>query len=346
MKANNSFDGINRYCTKNTLAKLCIGIFEEVIYYLLSGNYSSIPIPLIAAFELFILKDVAKDMSIYHHCKKISNSEEYQELVDLYDTYITYLADFLKSIDISESMDVAFAYKALLSHGMLSTEKYNYHIFKNDKFDKISEIYGSRVFTGKAVCRHISSFLTDLINKMDGCAANVICNVYNTKEFSESKNKIIKDFKKNKIVPRHMVTGFLCDGKKVFVDNTSSSINIYRLDDELNEKECFGSCLYDGFFYDSILLFDNIQLKIDRFNYNNPDNLKRIMTSPDKKFEGEELLDSLFNIRMKIIKNIDEVIDFHRSNEDIIYRIAELNEIITPHNDKGKIKVKKALIEN
>lgn len=96
----------------------------------------------------------------------VRETDDYKYCVELYDSVITDLTCFIKSLGLRDSLDIGMFYQELLYGGILSaTGRFNLHGYDFD-LGICSEIYGARVSSGKGVCRHVASNLKDLYEKM------------------------------------------------------------------------------------------------------------------------------------------------------------------------------------
>ncbi len=120
----------------------------------------------------------------------LENTENYKLCLEEYDKYITDIAELIKEVGINNSKDAVSYLHLLLTSGHFSkfhTHQYKKHQYESENLVRLS---GARVLTGKTVCRHQASFITDVLNKLGYTAANmaVIATEYNPIKLARVKN--------------------------------------------------------------------------------------------------------------------------------------------------------------
>lgn len=95
-----------------------------------------------------------------------SNGKNYtrdiKQIRSLYQEFITNYNKLNKVFDLNDPIQIHTMFNYLLYKGYLSIDK-NFE-FLNKKERDINVLYGTNVIAGKAVCRHISAMLTDILN--------------------------------------------------------------------------------------------------------------------------------------------------------------------------------------
>lgn len=96
----------------------------------------------------------------------LKQTDEYNECLSLYERYVDKIAEFIRYIGLTDSLDVGMIYMNLLYGGILScTDSFDYHKYERD-IDICPELWGARVSSGTGVCRHIASNLVDVYKEL------------------------------------------------------------------------------------------------------------------------------------------------------------------------------------
>lgn len=122
----------------------------------------------------------------------LKKTETFKTCQEEYDKYITEVAKLIKNTGLTSSKEIIAYLHLLLTSGHFSKNfNHKYKIFAHEKMELV-EICGARVLTGKSVCRHQSSFLVDVLNKLDITAANisVIQTSHDPIKLAKQKHKI------------------------------------------------------------------------------------------------------------------------------------------------------------
>lgn len=85
-----------------------------------------------------------------------------KQIRSLYQKFITNYNKLNKIFDLNDPIQIHTMFNYLLYKGYLSIDK-DFE-FSNKEARDINGLYGTDVITGKAVCRHISAMLTDILN--------------------------------------------------------------------------------------------------------------------------------------------------------------------------------------
>ena len=89
-------------------------------------------------------------------------TRDIKQIRSLYQEFITNYNKLNKIFDLNDPIQIHTMFNYLLYKGYLSMDK-NFE-FSNKEARDINGLYGTNVITGKAVCRHISAMLTDILN--------------------------------------------------------------------------------------------------------------------------------------------------------------------------------------
>ncbi len=89
-------------------------------------------------------------------------TRDIKQIRSLYQEFITNYNKLNKVFNLNDPIQIHTMFNYLLYKGYLSVDK-NFE-FSNKEARDINGLYGTNVITGKAVCRHISAMLTDILN--------------------------------------------------------------------------------------------------------------------------------------------------------------------------------------
>ena len=247
----------------------------------------------------------------------ITNSNEYHECIELYNSFIKDLAIFLKSFGFKDSKYLNMFLLFMLETGMLSKEKKEYHKFKYGS-DILIDDFGIRVFTGKTVCRHTSHFFTDVLNTCGYTACN-----YSVYHFNLEK---LKKSIAVKPVFNHMVNCVLDNDKKYLFDTTSYGFSGFCDDVTLNDYEIAFSLLDDSYY---AIAKNNIL-----FNKKYEKQLAAMDSYSFEKLDKDEIKDISAEVLPMVLGNMNMLTAFNQSNKDRIERLAYLIQKLSPLSDE------------
>lgn len=163
------------------------------------------------------------------------NQKTIQEIEKLYQEFLDNYYNLNNIFNFNNQIQIYTLYKKLLLDGYLSKDKtFN---FRNDlQNETTKKLYGTKIFTGYACCRHISAMLCDILNNLNipSCTVHVyfpdstddylikdektLINYQNQKIFLELLKKIIGN---------HAITYSYQNEKNYFLD--ASCNDIYEL---------------------------------------------------------------------------------------------------------------------
>jgi len=131
----------------------------------LNPIFPEMTLPMILSFSGFLSKFFKYYYKIDEKCV---NSLEYLKLENNYYFLLNELKELLVDIEIENPMEIFAAYYYLVRNGFLSMDKTFYADRNDKKFHTPSSI-----IEGTGVCRHLSPFLTDLLNIFEYDAYNI-----------------------------------------------------------------------------------------------------------------------------------------------------------------------------
>lgn len=163
---------------KNKKALIALGVMGANIpgVFINEFDYLQALSAFVIGFEIELLKREYQKLSYSEESMlilRLKETETFKLCCEEYDKYITSVASLIRDLKFPSSKDTLAYLQLLLSSGHFS--KYHRHQYKLYPYEKVEllEICGARVLTGKSVCRHQSSFLVDVLNKLGYTAANM-----------------------------------------------------------------------------------------------------------------------------------------------------------------------------
>lgn len=143
----------------------------------------------------------------------LRTTETYNRCITEYNNYLTEYVQFMASLGITDAVGIALTYKKMLDDGYLSyNRKCSYdnsfrHIYNSNlnmsSFMDLDELEGCYIATGSFVCRHMSTFLTELEGRAGENSYNGYVAAYKRKKH---KNYIAKLRPYNNILANHQIT--------------------------------------------------------------------------------------------------------------------------------------------
>lgn len=103
----------------------------------------------------------------------ISKTKDINEIKELYDEFLENYVKLHKTFDFNSPVQISEMYSFLVHRGYLSKDK-KFDFTTNGVLDRVNSVDGVNILTGKGVCRHLASMLTDVLEK-DGIEASRLC---------------------------------------------------------------------------------------------------------------------------------------------------------------------------
>jgi len=177
------------------------------------------------AYSLYSLKKLSLDYEKYR-----SNIPTYIELKNTYDKL---LEDLLNEIELSsidnDPLSIALlTSQYLIPNGLLSITKY-FHIITSNEVYKIEydyladcdiQLLGTYVTNGYGCCRHINSFISDLLSKKGIKCDKVPCIFESLDNYDNIEN--------GNYASNHLITGFIHNDYYYLVDPFNSRYNLIK----------------------------------------------------------------------------------------------------------------------
>lgn len=256
--------------------------------------------------------------------------EEYAALLNDYKQFLKRYKVLNDELSFKEPISIYALFVYMYKNGFLSKDKeIEFKVFYKEYLDMIN-LYGINIFSGKGVCRHIGSMLTDVLRESDIESYNYsnLCSVpllyglvqkyykdvynYQGKLDYVMNNYLVRFLKVNYIYAPHLISYASYDGKNYFLDPTQErvldSFEFGITDDKGVMLPIFkGNGRYD-------LLKDRKRM-CDLINKNN------------NTLPNEEVQDILNESNAKILLHKDMYEDFYNENkafyEDMSLRITK-----------------------
>lgn len=115
--------------------------------------------------NLFVTSDVdEKNFEYFLKYNKITK-EEYASLLNDYRQFLKRYKVLNEELSFKEPISIYTLFVYMYKNGFLSKDKsIEFKVFYKKYLDIIN-LYGTNIFSGKGVCRHIGSMLTDILNE-------------------------------------------------------------------------------------------------------------------------------------------------------------------------------------
>ena len=153
----------------------------------------------------------------------------YKELMDEYKKYIKDTAKLVKSAHLQSVKENVVYIHALMELGYFAKQMdHKYQLFKYER-EYLEEVIGAKVVTGRSVCRHMSSFVVDVLNELGYTAANVSCTL--------NEDDPVKRIKKGNVELDHSIVGVADKGTKFLFDATNGNFVAVPVDFDFTEIE-------------------------------------------------------------------------------------------------------------
>lgn len=265
----------------------------------------------------------------------LMSTNTYYNCLKEYNSLLCDVADLFYNIGIRNPLAISELYKLYLDEGCFSYKgKNEYHLFNNDYFDYLSELYGTRVMTGYSICRHNAGMLTDLINVMGGRASNIFVSPIENPSKSNTKDLFL--LKREKY--DHLVTGIIENKTKYLYDPTfdiDKRLILFKTKKinnlNLNSRLC--AQYYNSNFVCAIST-QNFNPTL-HFNYNNEKNVIDFMNA-NPKINRFDFYDELVADVIKLHNSNKQrylMKKFYEKESERLKKIKRYNDILVPHSD-------------
>lgn len=275
------------------------------------------------------------------------------EIKKLYDMLIDNYVILNNSLELNNPIEIYSMFNFMINNGYLSKNgTFNFGL--NNTVD-IKCLLGANVITGNAVCRHISSMLNDIYNRLNINSYTCLSYCYKNKLIimliekfidlltkqlnvttnNEERNEIQILLTNSEKYKNFLKFHYLRKKSSKHMINLVSQNNIGYIIDPTNEhiyKKDFDFINLCKEILKSYVVFDDtMTLKLIRNGDIFDKNLEEILLLPDSNLEEDKILIEKVNSLCE--KNIDLLDKFRIENKDLYYEIN--NKLI-----KVKIKTK------
>ena len=233
----------------------------------------------------------------------IEKTKEIKQIKESYNELIKKYNKLNKEFNLNNPIQIHTMYSYLVDNGYLSTGKK--FEFSDSQARDYKSIMGANILTGKGVCRHISSMLTDILNDYNieagtlvGCTEKPIINIKTLDEQKYTKEELITWIKSNTI--DESTRNFLFEIINIFEKENSLKIELeYKTEEEKNIlKKLVGNHAITYAYQDGNSYYlDPTQNRIYRKENN-------ILTDLDIKITPKQFMSTIGFDNYKINKNI------------------------------------------
>ncbi len=217
---------------KQAISAAAIGIAQIPSIFLNDLTFFKIFGGVVIGLEFSLLRRYWKRESIAEETQTIEmlrTTTTYNELMNEYKKYIKDVAKLVKFVGLESAKENVVYIHALMELGYFAKQMdHKYKIFKNER-DYLSELCGAKVVTGTSVCRHMSSFIVDVMNEMGYTAANVSCTL--------NEDDPVKRIQKGNVELDHAVVAVADKGTKFLFDATNGNFVAIPVDFDFTELE-------------------------------------------------------------------------------------------------------------
>lgn len=253
-------------------------------------------------FIASLLFGIANSVEGYNEYR-YTNIPEYSEYISLYKEFVSDIASMYSELGFKGDFATSLAYEFCIHNGIFSKCDVN-RKWNQEEENVLVKYCGGRVTTGNFCCRHSASLLTDILSEMGGVATNI--------SVRTSTDRIRDD-------ANHLVTGLLCDNKRLVVDSMNYG-EIFLIDDK------------DG---RNIRTISSADGKIYRFIasdfFSESDNKKRFRNfmKYDSFDDFSEILQIESDAMREARKYFDEYKSFHEDEKPKILQLSRLSDTIS-----------------
>lgn len=306
------------YSVAISIAQLSSIILNDISFFKVFGG-------VVIGFEFSLLKRYWKREKIEEETQTTSmlrTTTTYNEILNEYKNYIKDIATLIKSTDLNSSKESVVYLHALMELGYFS--KLMNHQYKTYNYEEeyLEELLGAKVTTGTSVCRHMSSFMADVMNELGYTAANITCTI-------NSKDPI-KRLKKGNIQLDHAVLAVEEKGEKFLFDATNGDFITAPVDLDSTKIE---TTLISEYVIPNEKRYLIICPKINMLNFGREQQCEKISEARLCTMTISEVI----KIREKIIRtlqnNMSDQFCFHLTHEGQRSKIESLYKELLPYSD-------------
>ena len=217
---------------KNAISAALISIAQLPGIFLNDLTFFKIFGGVVIGLEFSLLKNYWKRERIVEETQTIAmlrTTTTYNELLNEYKKYIKDVATLVKSVHLESAKENTVYIHALMELGFFSKQmSHKYKLFKYER-EYLEELIGAKVVTGTSVCRHMSSFMVDVLNELGYTAANISCTPHDEDP--------VKRIQKGNVILDHSVVGVADKGTKFLFDATNGNFAATPVNFDFTEIE-------------------------------------------------------------------------------------------------------------
>lgn len=246
---------------------------------------------------------------------EIKQTEEYQLLNIKYHELIKKIAEYMKTLNLQNTLEINLYLANMIENGIFSYNSQMEH--KNPKyiFEVLGDLTGAVICSGNSVCRHYSSFITDILNEMGYTACNINVSLL-------TKEELFKLHNLKKVKFHHEVVGIIDNNQKYYFDALYGLfLENYGTINRYNILKALGSDIYNIESFSSIL------------NEQYIDELYKFKNTPPREIQEDEMEYLCNKIVPQFKKDFPNIIEFHQEIEPILEEINEIIKVLSPTSD-------------
>lgn len=280
----------------------------------------------IIGIEFSLLRRYWKRESIVEATQTVEmlrTTTTYKELMDEYQKYITDVAKLVKTACLTTAKENAVYLHALMELGYFSKQmNHKYKLFEYEK-DYLEEALGAKIVTGTSVCRHMSSFMADVMNEIGYTAANVSC--------TTNDDDPVKRIQKGNVELDHSVLAVADQGTKFLFDATNGCFAATPIDFDFTEIE---SIHVSQFVLPTQKKYLIVCPHMSTLNFNREKQCEIIKTTKLCKMTHHEVNYLRQKIEKVLNGNMHNQFGFYITHEQQRRRIETLYQELLPYSDE------------
>lgn len=290
--------------------------------------------------ELYKLWKLFKEVNLYSAqilAELNQGRSEYDATKQAYQQFINRLAEFMKSYNFKDPLEIGLYYQILLHSGFLSVDgTFKYHVYDED-FDFHFTLDGARICSGKAVCRHMGLSLVDLYNAMGIVSSPLLVKRIEETNWLLKMPQIASIL--NFLPVDHLVTAVTSDKGKFIIDPTSQSVAEFGY--KGNSKDNLASIVDEtcspkrqAYYINS----DSYEFSKNVYGNNNY-NCNSIHIAKPREFSEGEVKYAIYDA-MKLYDReyANNIRTFRNDNIDLIYEIYKSEKHLSCNLEKTIVK--------
>lgn len=311
---------------KQAISAAAIGLAQIPTIFLNDLTFFKIFGGVVIGLEFSLLKRYWKREGIEEETQTIEmlrTTTTYNELMTEYQKYIKDVAKLVKMVGLKSAKENVVYLHGLMELGYFSKQMdHKYQLFKNER-EYLVELCGAKVTTGTCVCRHMSAFMSDVMNELGYTAANVSCTL--------NEDNPVKRIQKGNVTLDHSVLAVVDDGYKFLFDATNGNFVATPVDFDFTEIE---SILVSQYVIPDKKKYLIVCPKMGTLNFNREKQCEIINTSKSCTMSVYEVNYLRDKIEKVLQGNMFHQFAFFQLHEVQRKRIEELYKELLPYSDE------------